>query len=175
MLAVLLLTTVASAQTLSLTAPSLANVEGRLTARFGVVVEEKPILKGELEDGGVLALTCEVRLTEPNDYWLDTEISEAQFESVLKYDSLAREFTMTLPGRDAPLRNADLPALLAEGWGTIEVNLGSWALLDRGRKYRLKLHTAMNEQDAPQGVMRFIYFWSWDAGADNSFQLDFTF
>ena len=33
----------------------------------------------------------------------------------------------------------------------------------------------MNQEDAPEGVMRFIYFWSWDAGANNTFQLDFTF
>ena len=82
---------------------------------------------------------------------------------------------MTLPGRETPLRNTDLGQLLSEGWGTIETNLGSWALLDRGRKYRLRLQTSMNEQDAPEGLMRFIYFWSWEAGANNSFQLDFTF
>ena len=33
----------------------------------------------------------------------------------------------------------------------------------------------MNEADAPDGLSRFIYFWSWDAGADASFQLDFTY
>lgn len=174
-LAVLLLTTSALAQSLSLMAPSLANVQGRLTARFGITVEEKPILKGELMDGGVLVLKCAVQLSEVSNYWLDSEISEAHFDSVLKYDSLTREFTMTLPGRDTLLRNADLGKLLAEGWGTIETNLGSWALLERGTKYRLRLHTSMNEQDAPEGVMRFIYFWSWDAGANNTFQLDFTY
>ena len=175
LLAVLLFAVSAAAQSLSLTAPSLANVQGRLTALFGITVEEKPILKGELEDGGVLVLRCELVLAEPNAYWFDNTISEAEFESVLKYDALSREFTMTLPGRETPLRNVDLPRLLREGWGTIEVGLGSWALLDRGRKYRLKLSTSMHEQDAPQGMMRFIYFWSWEAGAENAFQLDFTF
>ena len=174
-LAVLLFAATASAQTLSLMAPSLANVQGRLTALFGVTVEEKPILKGELEDGGVLVLRCEVVLSEPNAYWFDQTISEVDFESVLRFDPLTREFTMTLPGRETPLRNADLPKLLREGWETIEVGLGSWALLDRGRKYRLTLRTSMHQQDAPQGLLRFIYFWSWEAGADNSFQLDFTF
>lgn len=165
----------AYAQSLSLMAPSLANVHGRLTARFGVAVEEFPVLKGELEDGAVLELKCEVGLFKQSDYWLDGEVSTDEFHSVLAYDALTKEFTMTLPGRDGPLKNTDLRALLDQGWKTIEVTLGSWSLLDRGEKYSLRLHTSMNEKDAPQGVMRYIYFWSWDAGADNSFQLDFTF
>lgn len=33
----------------------------------------------------------------------------------------------------------------------------------------------MNEVDAPEGISRFLYFWSWDAGVDNTFHLNFTF
>jgi hypothetical protein len=174
-LAVLLLAGIACAQSLSLKAPTLANVNGRLTARFGIVVEDRPILKGELEDGAVLVLKCEVKLLEPRDYWLDRDISEVNFQSRLSFDPLTTEFVMTLPDRQTPLRNKDLGAVLEEGWGTIGATLGSWSLLDRGKKYSLRLHTSMNEEDAPEGVMSFFYFWSWDAGADNAFQLDFTF
>jgi hypothetical protein len=175
LLAALLTTGVALAQSLSLMAPTLANVNGRLTARFGIVVEEKPILKGELEDGAVLVLKCEVSLLRPSDYWLDREITEVHFKSRLSFDPLTREFVMTLPARQTPLRDKDLSKVLDEGWGTISTTLGSWALLDKGKKYSLRLHTSMNEEDAPEGLMRFFYFWSWDAGADNAFQLDFTF
>jgi hypothetical protein len=175
LLTALLMAGDALAQSLSLVAPTLANVHGRLTALFGIVVEEKPILKGELEEGAVLVLKCEVNLLEPSDYWLDRKISEVHFKSRLSFDPLTREFVMTLPARDNPLRNKDLGKLLDDGWGTIEASLGSWALLDKGKKYSLRLHTSMNEEGAPEGFMRFIYFWSWDAGADNAFQLDFTF
>jgi hypothetical protein len=174
-LAVLILAGVALAQSLSLKAPTLANVNGRLTARFGIVVEDTQILKGELEDGAVLVLKCEVKLLEPRDYWMDRDISEVRFQSRLSFDPLTREFIMTLPDRLTPLRGKDLSAILDEGWGTIGTTLGSWTLLDRGKKYSLRLHTSMNEEDAPEGMMRFFYFWSWDAGADNAFQLDFTF
>lgn len=174
-LAVLFLAGTAMAQSLSLKAPTLANVNGRLTARFGIVVEEKPILKGELEDGAVLVLKCQVSLLEPRDYWLDREITEVHFQSRLSFDPLTREFVMTLPDRQTPLRGKNLSAILDEGWGAIGTTLGSWTLLDRGKKYSLRLHTSMNEEDAPEGLMRFFYFWSWDAGADNAFQLDFTF
>ncbi|NDV19920.1 DUF4390 domain-containing protein [Pseudodesulfovibrio sp. JC047] len=171
----LILATNASAQSLSLMAPSLANVDGRLTARFGVTVEEKPVLKGELEDGAVLVLKCSVKLFEESTYWLDSEISSELFESQLEFDPLTQEFVMTLPGRETPLRNKNLGHLLDQGWSVIEAGLGSWALLDRGTKYSLRLHTSMTEKDAPEGFMRYVYFWSWDAGANNSFQLDFTY
>nr|WP_321513254.1 DUF4390 domain-containing protein [uncultured Pseudodesulfovibrio sp.] len=174
-LASLLFTGIASAQSLSLMAPSLANVNGRLTARFGVTVEEKPVLKGELEDGAVLVLKCSVKLFEENTYWLDSELSSVQIESELQFDALNQEFVMTLPERETPLRNKDLGKLLEQGWGVLEARLGSWALLDRGTHYSLRLQTSMIEKDAPEGVMRFVYFWSWDAGANNSFQLDFTY
>lgn len=175
LLAVFLCAGAALAQSLSLMAPTLANKHGRLTALFGVAVEEKPILKGELEDGVVLVLKCEVSLLEPRDYWLDRKITEVHFRSRLSFDSLTKEFVMTLPGRENPLRDKDLGKILDQGWGTIEATIGSWTLLDKGKKYSLRLHTSMNEEDAPEGVMRFLYFWSWDPGADNSFQLDFTF
>lgn len=165
----------ALAQTLVLSAPALANVHGRLTARFGVAVEEKPVLKGELEDGVEMVLDCRVKLVEESAYWLDKEITTAVFRSELRYDALTKEFVMTLPDREGQLRNTNLPNLLKEGWGVIQVTLGSWALLDRGQKYSMRLKTSLNEKDAPEGISRFIYFWSWEAGASNSFQLDFTY
>ena len=175
LLAVLALAVAARAQSLSLKPPSLANVHGRLTARFGVAVEELPILKGELEDGLELVLTCDIGLYRSNDYWMDDEIVSGAFASELRYDPLTREYVMTLHRGGQELRDTNIGGLLDKGWGVIEIGLGSWALLDRGEKYSLRLHTAMNEKDAPDGVMRYIYFWSWDAGAENSFQLDFTY
>ena len=172
---ILIFVGIAFAQSLSLMAPSLANVDGKLTARFGVTVEDKPVLKGELEDGAELVLKCTVKLFKANDYWLDSELSSSQFESMIRFDALTREFVMTLPGRDVPLRDANISEILEKGWGVIEARLGSWSLLERGTKYSLRLNTTINEQGAPEGMMRFIYFWSWDAGADNSFQLDFTY
>jgi len=174
-LAVFLFTAVAQAQTLSLMAPSIANDNGALVARYGVSVVEKPILKGELEDGAELILKCAIELFEVSDYWLDSTVSSAEFESVLKYDHLTKEFLMTLPGRENPLRNKDIEALLLKGWGSIKATLGPWNVLKRGQQYSLRLITTMNEADAPQGISRFIYFWSWDAGADNTFHLNFTF
>jgi len=172
--AILLMADCAMAHTLSLTAPSLANVRGRVTARFTVAVEELPVLKGELMDGEVLMLKCRVQLSESNDYWLDDEVTSALFWSTLKYDSLTRQFVMKSSDRADELRGADIGSLLQEGWTGIEVVLGSWALLDRGEKYSLVVETILNEYGAHEGVMKYILFWDWDSASTNSFQLDFT-
>ncbi|WP_285906031.1 DUF4390 domain-containing protein [Pseudodesulfovibrio pelocollis] len=174
-LGALLVAAPALAQSISLRAPSLANVSGVLTARFGVGVVEPVVLKGELEDGAQLALRCSVSLRAARDYWFDGHLASASFVSTLSRDALSGEFVMTLPGRTTPLRGKDIQALLVEGWGALEVGLGPWDMLERGRKYRLSLDAFMTDADAPEGLSRFIYFWSWDAGAGTSFQLDFTY
>lgn len=174
-LALLLCSGMAWAQTLSLMAPTIANDNGALKASFGVTVVEKPIFKGELEDGREMVLKCAVELFEVNDFWLDSTVSSASFESAISFDRIEREFVMTLPDRPTPLRNKDLKELLSEGWGLIETTLGPWNMLEEGENYSLRLITTMNEKDAPEGFTRFLYFWSWDAGVDNTFHLNFTF
>ncbi|MBG0790964.1 MAG: DUF4390 domain-containing protein [Desulfovibrionaceae bacterium] len=175
LLAVLALAPAALAQSLSLKPPSLNDVQGRIVARFGVAVEDVPILKGELEDGLDLVLRCEVSLYRKNDFWMDSEVASGTFISELRYDSLAQEYVMTLPGTEHLVRGKDIGKLVEEGWKAIEVGLGSWTLLERGARYSLRLRTAMNEKGAPEGFMRYLYFWSWNPGAENSFQMDFTY
>ncbi len=174
-LTLLIFAAVAHAQTLSLLAPAIANENGALTTRFGVTVVELPILKGELMDGVALVLKCDIGLSEVSDYWIDSEVAEAEFVSTLKFEALTQEFSMTLPSRSTPLKNKNLSSLLKEGWGTIEIALGPWNILERGQKYSLSLQTTMNEVGAPDGLMRYLYFWSLDAGTDTTFLLNFTY
>lgn len=165
----------ATAQSLSLLTPSIANINGALTARYGVEVETLPAIKGELEDGLVLKLKCRADLYETMDYWMDSHLSTADFESTLSYDALTKEFLMTLPGKEKPLKDTDLPALLKKGWGTIESVLGPWNMLVRDEQYSLHIETSLNEADAPEGLTKIIYFWSWDSGSNAIFRLNFTY
>lgn len=175
LLLVLLSGGAALAQTLSLRAPDIANDNGALKVHFGVTVVEKPVLRQDLEEGRELVLKSVIELFRVRDYWLDSTVGTSSFVSTLGYDRLTREFTLTLPGESAPLRDKSLDSLLKKGWGRIEINLGPWNMLEAGEDYSLRLITTMNEKDAPEGFYRFLYFWSWDAGSDNTFHLNFTF
>lgn len=138
-------------------------------------MEDKPIFKGELEDGAELVLKCDVSLEEVSNYWINNKIAAAEFVSVVKFDALTKEFVMTVPSRSTTLRSRNLDTILESGWGTIEVGLGPWAALERGQQYSLSINTTMIEAGAPEGLSRFIYFWSWDAGTDTTFILNFTY
>jgi len=156
-------------------APDIANDNGALKVRFGVTVVESLLLKSELKEGRELVLKCAVELFKVRDYWLDGSVSSAMFQAEIRYDRLKEEFVMTLPNRDTPLRDTDFDTLLEKGWGSIETTLGPWNMLQSGNDYSLRLITTINEKDAPEGFYRFLYFWSWDAGVDNTFHLHFTF
>ncbi len=174
-LTLLLSASPAQSQTLNLMPPAIADNAGMLTANFGVTVEERPVLKGELEDGAKLVMKCRVKLFKVRDYWLDSIVAKTNFESVLQFEPLSKDFILTLPNRATPLRGKDLPMLLKEGWGTIETALCPWSELTRGEKYSLQLNITLHETDAPEGLTRLLYFWSWDTGPDSTFQLEFTY
>ena len=166
---------VALAQTLSLMSPDIANDNGALKVRFGVTVVEKPTLRDELSEGRVMVLKSVIELFKVRDYWLDGSVASTSFESTLSFDRLTREYVLTLPNKSTPISDKDLDVVLQKGWGRIDALLGPWNMLEQGQDYSLRLITTMNEKDAPEGFYRFLYFWSWDAGSDNTFHLNFTF
>lgn len=166
---------VALAQTLSLMAPDIANDNGALKVRFGVTVVEKPTLRDELSQGHVMVLKSVIELFKVRDYWMDGSIASTTFESTLSFDRLTREYVVTLPNKSNPVSDKDLDVVLKKGWGRIDALLGPWNMLEPGKDYSLRLITTMNEKDAPGGFYRFLYFWSWDAGSDSTFHLNFTF
>lgn len=171
----LLLTSTAFGQGLNLMTPAIANVSGVLTARFGVTVEERPALRKGLENGAKLVLKSRVRLFRVKDYWMDSLIAASNYESVLQYEPLSKEFILTLPGHHGPLRSDDLFSLISEGWAVIEASLCPWSELVKGEHYSLRMDISMNEADAPDGLSGLLYFWSWNSGANNTFELDFIY
>lgn len=171
----LLFCSAALAQTLSLLAPDIANDNGALKVRFGVTVVEKPILRDELAKGRVMVLKSVIELFKVRDYWVDGSVASATFESTLSFDRLNRAYVLTLPDKSTPVIDKSLDMVLKKGWSHIEALLGPWNMLESGQDYSLRLITTMNEKGAPEGVYRFLYFWSWDAGSDNTFHLNFTF
>ncbi|MDD4951365.1 MAG: DUF4390 domain-containing protein [Desulfovibrionaceae bacterium] len=162
-------------QSLNLRDLVVDNQAGTLTARFGVLVGGAKEVAESLEDGAVLALTCQARLYQRRDYWLDGLRAENTFVSRLRLDSLTREFVLDIPGREAPLKNKDLEALLAEGWSDIGLSLGPWNALRHGASYSLGLDVKLNQADIPNWFKRLLFFWSWDVIPATSYKLDFKY
>jgi hypothetical protein len=149
------------------------NQSGVLAARYGVAVDSLAEVSDALTGGATLALTCKAKLTRRGGVFSNPQVAAADLESRLKYDSLTKEFSLTLPGREAPLKNARLDELLRSGWGSLTLEMGAWKQLERGQEYTLSLDLRLHQVEIPNWFRRTLFFWSWDAAPQASYQLHF--
>lgn len=173
--ALVLFSGAAQAQSLVLSNLVVDNQAGSLMARFGVAVEGVAEVSENLNNGVTLALACKARLTRAGGLVGGPKISEAELTSRLKFDALAREYTLSLPGREAPLRNARLDDLLRAGWSELALDLGSWRMLERGQDYTVVLDIRLTQAEIPGWFKRNLFFWSWDVIPASTYQLHFKY
>jgi hypothetical protein len=173
--ALMLWASAAAAQALVLSNLVVDNQAGNLTARFGVAVEGLAEVSDSLHSGVTLALNCKAKLTKPGGMLRSTQVAAAEMDSRLKYDALTREYVLSLPGREAPLKNPHLDDLLREGWGALALDMGSWRLLERGQEYALGLDIRLQQTDIPNWFRRTLFFWTWDVAPQASYQLTFKY
>jgi len=168
-------TAVAAAQSLVLSNLVVDNQAGSLMARFGVAVDGVAEITDALQHGTTLGLTCKARLTSRSGLFGSPQLAAAEMTSRLKYDALSKEYSLTLPRREAPLKNTRLDELLRAGWGELTLDMGSWQLLERGRGYTLSLDIRLHQTDIPNWFKRNLFFWSWDVAPSTSYQLHFEY
>jgi len=172
---IVLWTSVAAAQSLVLSNLVVDNKAGSLMARFGVSVDGVAELTESLQNGVTLALACKAKLAKKGGMFGSPLLTEAEFSSRLKYDALTKEYILTLPGREAPLRGAGLSELLGTGWGALTLGLGSWSMLERDKEYTLTLDIRLQQTDIPNWFRRTLLFWTWDVAPSASYQLHFKY
>lgn len=165
----------ARAQNLSLISPVIVRQADAMTARLGIRLEDMTEVDTALQNGAQYNLKCDVALYRRGNYWMDKKIGEAEFTSLLSYDPITKEYSLVLQGRDNPLRSRTLAKLLEEGWSRVSVDLGDWALLERGNRYLLEAKASMTFADVPDWFTRTLFFWSWDDGPQTTYRLDFKY
>jgi len=165
----------ARAQSLVLSNLVVDNQAGTLAARFGVSLDSLAEVSDALANGATLALTCKGTLTRKGGVFSSPQVAAAEMVCRLKYDSLAREYALSLPGRDGPLKSARLDELLNSGWSSLTLDMGSWSLLERGKEYTLALDIRLHQTDIPNWFRRTLFFWAWDVAPQASYQLHFKY
>ncbi|MDP3426367.1 MAG: DUF4390 domain-containing protein [Humidesulfovibrio sp.] len=165
----------ALAQSLVLSNLVVDNKAGSLTAHFGVSVDAVATLAEGLQSGGALALTCKAKLNKKSGLFGSPQIAAAGLTSRLKYDSLTKEYSLQLPGREAALKNAGLHDLLREGWGGLTLDMGSWQMLERDQEYTLTLDIRLQQTDIPNWFKRTLFFWAWDVTPSGTYQRHFKY
>ena len=166
---------VCAAQNVQLTNPSVNNVDGALTARFGVTLSSLDEVASELEAGVSMRLVCQARLYRENLFWFDALLSDAEYEFVLSYDALNKEYALQVPGMRTPVRHKNLAGLMDEQWSSLELTLGSWDALRRGHTYSLKLKAFLGRGQAPDSLAGGIFHWFWGKGASSTYMMDFRY
>lgn len=174
-LTLVLWATAALAQSLVLSNLVVDNQAGSLMARFGVAVDGAAGITESLQNGATLGLTCKARLSKGGGLFGSPQLASAEMTSRLRFDALTKEYALTLPGREAPLKNARLDELLRTGWGELTLDMGSWRLLERGQEYTLALDIRLHQTDIPNWFKRTLFFWSWDVAPSTSYQLHFKY
>ena len=173
--ALLLWTSLAQAQTLSLSNLVVDNKAGTFTARFGIGVTGVDEIAEVLTDGVVLALRCQATLLRKRSYWTDAAVAETDYVSTIRRDAISREFVLRLDGREAPLTGKRLGPLLAQAWGQIQLDLGPWDNLKRGQDYQLRLRLSLDRTEIPDWIRDTVFFWSWDVIPATNYTLEFAY
>jgi len=166
---------VAQAQTVVLSNLVVDNQSGTLAARFGVALDSLAEVSDALQSGMTLALTCRGQLDLHGGMFSSPQVARAEMVCRMKYDLLTREYILTVPGREAPLKNVSLDELLRTGWRSLTLDMGPWKLLERGKEYTLTLDIRLHQTDIPNWFKRTFLFWSWDVAPQTSYQLHFKY
>ncbi len=165
----------AQAQSLVLSNLVVDNQSGALAARFGVALDSLVEATDALQAGATLALTCRGKLSVQGGMFSSPTVASAEMVCRLKYDQLTREYSLVVPGREAPLKNQRLDELLRAGWSSLALEMGPWKVLERGKEYSLALDIRLHQTDIPNWFKRTLFFWSWDVAPQASYQLHFKY
>lgn len=122
-----------------------------------------------------MRLVCRASLYRDIPFWFATRISDAEYEFVLGYDSLNKEYVLEVPGMRTPVRHTDLGELMARQWSSLELSLGAWDALQRGHSYSLKLKAFLGRGEAPDTLAGGIFRWFWGKGASSTYIMDFRY
>ncbi len=165
----------AGAQNLFLSNLALRQREGNLLLQFSLRLEDMDMVEKILLDGASLVLECQAELNSKSSWWFDDGISQAVMLSGVKSDSLTREFLVSLPGHERPLKDKKLPEVLEEAWGKVALDLGPMDRLARGKTYNVSLNVKLKYADVPAWLKQTLFFWSWEAIPSASYEMEFTY
>jgi hypothetical protein len=168
----LLLTGIASAQTLELTDMVVTNVHGEVWLRFGIRVDNPEGIALVLQEGGEVELQATAKVFRRRSVWWDKTVAEGEFVSRLDINALTEEYIATMGPSQA--KDKRLDKLLQHAWSSLDITLGSWSGLRPESQYKIVLTLELKRVDVPIWVRRSLFFWSWDVAPKNVYELSFS-
>ncbi len=152
----------------------LDNQEGEMTVRFSLGLEDEGSLRALLVEGAVLELQCDAVLDRKRSYWLDTGLAQGSLRNVLRADADNEMFVLEQPGPEQ-IKSSSLEELLALGWRSLSIHLGSFSLLQRGQAYSVQLQVRLKERDVPAWKRWTMFFSDFTVTPSVRYQMDFDY
>lgn len=153
----------------------LMEADGALMLTFGVDFSNIDQMKGVLKEGVKIELLCDATLSRSRSFWFRKTLATNTLSSLLYYDTLTREYYLTLPGNKAPHRNKSLKKLLDGAWASLTLPVASTTLIAPGDEYRVSLSIESVNTEIPEWLAKSFFFWSWDPAPPIHYSTDFTY
>lgn len=161
----------------SLGEPLLSVEDGGVTLSLSIGVDSTEGLRDMLRDGAIMELAVKTAIVRPRTLLPNVAIRESVFTSLLRYNPLTREFSLTMPGADQAILDKNLGRLLEATWKKFTVFLGEPAMFqgeEPGSAYRLVLDFSLRHTEVPPWLAKAFIFWSWDVVEPERLTLSFT-
>ena len=140
----------------------------------GIGLENGGVVRSQLRDGAVMALTCKLALERVRTLLSNEILSEESRSYQLRHDLLSREFILSSPGLPI-VRQKQFDALLASSFQHLDFLLPLQAPLVSGETYRVQLKVTLEHAEVPPWLEKALFFWSWEVTPPLSFSQDFVF
>ena len=166
----------ATPKNFSLGSPALSMSENNISLLVPVGVDSLEGLRDMLRDGAIMELSIRARITRVRSFLPDVSIMEQNFTSLVRYNPLTREFSLTAPQAEQAIVDKNLNRLLSTTWQKLVLPLGSPDMFQAeplGSEYLLLLNISLRHTEVPPWLTKAFLFWSWDVVTPEQLSISF--
>lgn len=153
--------------------PELHTDGDTLSMTLRLSVDDEDALRVLLRDGATIELGIKVRVERKRTIWANEKISEQEFSSLLKYDSLVRLYRLTEPSGERVLQDGNLRSLLAKSWKDMRIPLVKTEVFEEDEEYLVIVDLVLQHAELPPWLDKTLVFWSREVVAPETFKLDY--
>lgn len=157
---------------------SLLTSDNTLTVNLSLAVDDEDGLYNLLKDGAVVELGITIDVERKRDWWSNATIASIPFTSVIRHDPLTREFFLTMPGKEKPLKDRNLTRLLSNSWLQLQLPLIPMSLIElegRNQTYIISGSAGLTHIETPPWLAKNSVFWSAEIIPPITFSLEYFY
>ncbi len=153
--------------------PKLFTRAGKLWVSLPLSVTSEDDLSALLRERSTLELRIDTLVQKKRTLWLNKDLAEQTFTSIMRHDPLSREFKLTHPVSGQVASDPLLRRLLANTWKKLELPLADATLFEPGEDYLVEIEISLKHTELPSWLERTLVFWNKDVVNSEHIALDY--